>query len=211
MTTFNKTKIKRLINDIQYLDNNQQMEIFAIIKQFSIKYSYNKNGVFIDMSQFMNNLAENAAANTIDKTLDAIDTLHECDDTMRDAVKIINNRNNPESEIANITTYNDILNIIHNYIIYINNLQPDMDISMDIPNTKPSTNIADNIADNKSEWSNITNMSYYTYIMQYHNSINNMNIKDTVISFINIIKKYNRMIQYNYDESLFLPNLLNKI
>jgi hypothetical protein len=211
MTIFNKTKIKRLINDIQYLDNNQQTEIFAIIKQFSIKYSHNKNGVFIDMNQFINNLSQDAYADTIDKTLDAIDTLHECDDKMRDAVKIINNRNNNDNDTYNITTYNDILNIIYNYVNYINNLQPDMDISMDISFNKPAIEVANTVADNISEWNNIRNKSYYSYIAGYHDSIHNMNVKDTIISFINIVKKYNRMIQYNYDESLFLPDLLNKI
>ena len=45
---------KEIINKINTLTNIQQKEIFNIIKRNNINYTFNKNGVFIDITKIDN-------------------------------------------------------------------------------------------------------------------------------------------------------------
>ena len=49
-------EIKKIIDSIKTLNNNQHLDIFHIIKKQNINYSQNNNGTFIDMNNLEDNI-----------------------------------------------------------------------------------------------------------------------------------------------------------
>tara|TARA_B100002019_G_C20957935_1_gene444847 strand:+ start:40 stop:360 length:321 start_codon:yes stop_codon:yes gene_type:complete len=48
----NTDKLKKLKNDIDNLDKIHHLKIFKILKDNDVKYSENRNGIFINMNSF---------------------------------------------------------------------------------------------------------------------------------------------------------------
>ena len=116
-------EIKKIIDSVKILNNNQHLDIFHIIKKQNINYSQNNNGTFIDM----NNLEENTI-NEIKNYLDVLeinnkenqvkDNLIQKDKniikTKKKDIKIENIENKESVEIINIIEKDKIKNIKKN-------------------------------------------------------------------------------------------------
>ena len=90
---------KEIINKINTLTNIQQKEIFNIIKRNNINYTFNKNGVFIDITKIDNSLVDEILnyikfIESNDISLNKIETLctkyYNNRNTVSDTYKIIN-------------------------------------------------------------------------------------------------------------------------
>jgi hypothetical protein len=90
---------KEIINKINTLTNIQQKEIFNIIKRNNINYTFNKNGVFIDITKIDNGLVDEILnyikfIESNDISLNKIETLctkyYNNRNTVSDTYKIIN-------------------------------------------------------------------------------------------------------------------------
>jgi hypothetical protein len=90
---------KEIINKINTLTNIQQKEIFNIIKRNNINYTFNKNGVFIDITKIDNSLVDEILnyikfIESNDIRLNKIETLctkyYNNRNTVSDTYKIIN-------------------------------------------------------------------------------------------------------------------------
>ena len=90
---------KEIINKINTLTNIQQKEIFNIIKRNNINYTFNKNGVFIDITKIDNDLVDEIInyikfIESNDISLNKIETLctkyYNNRNTVSDTYKIIN-------------------------------------------------------------------------------------------------------------------------
>lgn len=55
---FSVEKLKLLKKEIESLQENEHLEILKIINKSSIKYSENKNGIFVNMNRLPDNIIE---------------------------------------------------------------------------------------------------------------------------------------------------------